>query len=300
MRLLVTGANGFIGSHVAALAQARGHSLLVWGGSRKRSDLSDDHHLSLDLDSPIASRRLQGVEGVIHLAGRYPQVGTIAISPLQLFQDNALLTAKLLETCVQAGVSRLILASTSHVYGFRESGTVSESSRLNGSSHYAASKIAAEAALKGWISTGRIRGASLRLFNIYGPGQPKANIFSTIAWQAQNRDAIEIEDDNPVRDFTYVRDIAEAFLLAVESDQDLPIALNIGSGVGRSVGELAEHIMRAAEFKGQLIVRNSSRPARNVNVADTQVAKSTLQWQPKYSLQHGIEETLASLPLIGT
>ena len=299
MRILVTGANGFIGRHTVAEAAAAGHDVLPLGAPREHGSSGSTEQQSritpCHVDMQDTVRRLHGVDAVIHLAGNSPRFGLVPPTPLQLFRSNAELTAVLLEACAQAGVPRFVLASTSAVYAGSPGGPLKESQPLDGRTPYAASKIAAEAMVRAYTAQGALRGISLRLFNVYGPGQCAQNVCATIALQALGKGPVRVHDDRPVRDFIYVADVARALVAAATRDEVPDEAVNIGSGQGTSIRALAGCILRAAGRADSPIAGNRSASASDAVVADIGLATRMLEWRPTTSLVHGIDATLNAL-----
>lgn len=279
MRILVTGADGFIGRHTVAAARSALHEVLTW----KRSDAP--------LHAPETLVLLQSVDAVVHLAGRYPLRDQEQPGQLDLFHANASLTAELLEACSKAAVPRIVLASTATVYVPAECTTLDESRPTSAHSAYAASKLCAEALLHAHASTAG--NVSLRLFNVYGPGQSAHNVFETIAAQAIIGNTVRVLDDRPVRDFVHVRDVARAFVHAATRTTRLPDVLNIGSGQGTSIRSLATHILRAAGREGRIESVHSENSTSDIVVADIGLARRTLGWEPEIQLEQGVSDTLA-------
>lgn len=160
------------------------------------------------------SAQLAGHDALIHLAGRYPLWGRHS-DALDFVESNTITTAVTLEACRRAGVNRYVYASTAQVYGRPERIPVREADRIGGTTVYAASKSGAESLVQAYSSSFGLLGLNLRLFNVYGPGQPAANIVATIIEQALRPGVVTINSGDPERDFVYVGDVASAILAAV-------------------------------------------------------------------------------------
>lgn len=277
MRILITGASGFIGQHTAAAARAAGHEVVTWS----RADG--------DFDSPAACTALAGTDAVIHLAGRYPLRGIWAPTLHELFEVNAALTARLLDACARSGIGRVVLASTAQVYYPSRVTTPTESDPAPGRSAYGASKLCAEALVRAH------GGTSLRLFNVFGPGQGPHNVLATIASQALTGGTVRILDDRPVRDFIHVADAARAFLRAATHPGPLPDAINVGSGEGTSIRALAQLILRVAGRSDQVEAVNRADAIVDTFVADISLARSALGWQPELTLEDGVIDVVSSM-----
>lgn len=289
MKIVVTGASGFIGGPLVELCRQAGHEVAAFD----RSHLADAGGAATSAREETL-RQLRGAEAIIHLAGLYPRFDRSAPSPHQLFLANTWLCAHLLDAAAQADVPRFIQTSTANVYGAATPAPQRERPDPGGTSPYAVSKIAAETLLRQRRHTTGLRATSLRLFNIYGPGQPDSGVVATICRQAAAHRDIEIHDDAPVCDFVFVRDAAAALLAAATASRDLPDTINIGTGRGTAIGELCRLAMRQAGYDGVLRVRHPSTAGRaSVSIADTALAARSLDWQPATRLERGIAATLA-------
>lgn len=308
MRLLITGAGGFIGKHVLACAQAAGHEVFYWGRRALPPRQLPEGVRRLEFSLPevdpagkvaASPEGLSGIDCVIHLAGLYPGSGPGGREPLALFEANTRLTAQLLDACARAEVGRFLLASTASVYGRQKgqeeglSDRLPEHRPLNARSPYPASKIAAEALVRCYAADGSLNASSLRLFNVYGPGQPEANVVSVLCRQVVGSGPVRLIDDRPVRDFIYAEDAARALLAAAECKHPLPDAINIGSGQGVSIGDLGRLAMElAGRSDGILADNESSLDSITGFVAGTELAEKVLGWRPRVPLREGLEQTL--------
>lgn len=276
MRILISGADGFIGRAVMACARAKGHEVLAW------DDIPADHG------------RLRSVQAVIHLAGRYPVVGRTTPSARELVEANTALTAAVLDACQRAQAApRIVFASTAAVYGPQPDAPLAEHAPPRPAGAYGASKLGAEALLQ--AASGPH--VSLRLFNVYGPDQPRGNVFDTIAAQFDESGPVRVLDLRPVRDFIHVDDVARAFVAAATHPAPLPPVINIGSGQGTPVAALARCILDAAgqsrPVESTLALEGQSRDRA---VADVSLAGSALGWTPSIDLAQGVADTLARDP----
>lgn len=296
MKLAITGARGFIAGHVVAAAAAEGHELLVWDGRGCGAASGSHARIDLPYDSPLAPGLLGGADAVIHLAGRYPRFGEPELPAMELQRVNAGLTATVLGACLAAGVPRVVLASTASVYVRSSLVPLAESAAVDARGAYAASKLEAESLLQAASVAGDVHGISLRLFNVYGPGQPACAIVPTIALPALAGEPVCVHDDRPVRDFVYAADAARALVAAATRPGVSPGIINIGSGRGTSVRQLGRCIMAAAGRSDDVQARSGHAAAsRDAVVADIALARRELQWEPLIGLAEGIAATLAAL-----
>lgn len=188
-----------------------------------------------------------------------------------------------------AGVGRIVLASSAHVYGRPESLPVDEDHRTAPLSDYARAKLAAEAAA---LERGRETGVSvriLRLFNVYGPGQSEAAVVAGIVGQAVRGETIRVNDPTVCRDFVYVGDVAEALLAA--GGPEVPTGVyNIGSGRPTAIGTLVETVSRLTGGDPEPF----AAPSTDLIVADVSRAARVLGWSPRTTLEDGLAATLAA------
>jgi UDP-glucose 4-epimerase len=270
MRFLITGAGGFIGRAVVSQARAEGHQIVEW------------ENLAADPGC------LRDAHAVIHLAGRYPVASRPPPTAHELVETNTALTATVLDACAAAGVRpRIVLAGTATVYGPQDA-PLTEATPTQAASVYAASKLGAEALLQAAPGAH----TCLRLFNVYGPGQPRGNVFDTIASQLVTGGPIHVHNLRPVRDFVHVDDVARAFVAAAAHPATLPPVINIGTACATSINALACCILQAAGLHRTLTTAQEPDAAPERIVADNTLAASTLHWRPRIDLTQGVSDTL--------
>ncbi len=306
--VLVTGAGGFIGSHLVERLVADGHSVRVLVRYNGRDDrghldtLPADVQAAIevergDLKDPVAVRRaVAGREWVFHLGA------SIAIpysyqNPYDVVQTNVLGTAHVLDACRDAGVERVVLTSTSEVYGTAQRVPIDETHPLQGQSPYAATKIAADALGESYYRAFGLPVTILRPFNTFGPRQSARAIIPTIISQALARPVVRLGRLDPRRDLTFVKDTASGFVAIAGCDAALGRAVNIGRGEDISIGDLVELIGRrlGRELKVEAEDQRLRPAASEVErlLAGTALAQSLWGWKPSYSLEQGLDETIA-------
>jgi NAD dependent epimerase/dehydratase len=308
-KVLVTGAGGFIGSHLVERLVTDGHrvrALVRYNGRDDRGHLEGlpaDVQAGIevergDLKDPVAVRRaVEGREWVFHL-GALIAIPYSYQNPYDVIQTNVLGTAHVLDACrLEPGLERLVLTSTSEVYGTAQRVPIDESHPLQGQSPYAATKIAADALGESYHRAFGLPVTILRPFNTFGPRQSARAIIPTIISQALTRPVVKLGRLDPRRDLTYVKDTVSGFVAIAGCDAALGRAVNIGRGDDISIGDLVETIARRlgrpirVESEEQRIRPSASEVERLL--AGTGLARELWGWQPRYSLEKGLDETIA-------
>ena len=235
------------------------------------------------------------VDVAIHLAGP-PSVAGSFQAALEYGRVHSIGTLAMLEACRAGPVPRFVYVSSAEVYGRPESNPVSEDHPLRPRSPYAASKAAAEHFVGAYGRAFGTQTVVLRPFSVYGPGLPLRSVMGTILGQVLSDDEVVLADLRPVRDYCFLDDIVEGILLAACVPSPGFDTFNLGSGVGTSVGDLAELALRLGGRR--LPIRSDPsrrRPAAadiDHLVADRTRAQAMLGWSPAVSLEDGLARTL--------
>jgi dTDP-glucose 4,6-dehydratase len=307
--VLVTGAGGFIGSHLTERLVRDGHSvraLVRYNGRDDRGWLDElpeairrelEVHRG-DLKDPEAVRTaVEGRSWVFHL-GALIAIPYSYQNPHDVVQTNVVGTSHVLDACRKSSVlERVVLTSTSEVYGTAQYVPIDERHPLRGQSPYAATKIGADALGESYNRSFGLPVAILRPFNTFGPRQSARAIIPTIISQALSRPVVKLGRLDPRRDLTYVKDTVEGFVSIAGCDAAIGRAINIGRGEDVSIGDLVERIGRLLGCT--LEVQTEADRLRPQNseverlVAGTALARDLWGWAPKYSLDQGLEETVA-------
>jgi UDP-glucose 4-epimerase len=297
---LVTGGAGFIGSHLTRALVSRGDRVVVLDdlstGSRENLGDADVRLIVGDVqDRETVAAAMRGVELVFHHAALISVVESMQ-DPPTCYQTNLTGSVNVLWAAHQAGVRRVVLASSAAVYGEAE-GPVGEADPLNPISPYAASKVAMEAAGQLFAGAYGLPTVSLRYFNVYGPRQradsPYAAVIPIFIEQMLAGEPVTIHGDGQQsRDFVFVEDVVRANLLAA----DLPAAqagvFNVAGGSSVSVEQLAQTlrglIPGAPEPK-----RGPSRPGDiRFSAADLRRSSQALGYRPTAGLERGLQQTV--------
>lgn len=304
MRLLVTGAAGFIGSHVTRALLADGHELVGL------DDLSTGHRHNLpdgapgwrfvlgDIRDPATcAAATQGVDAVVHLAGRNSVPRSIA-DPRSALEVNVLGGFNLLEAARAAEVSRFIYASSSSVYGDDPSLPKVESQLRRPLSPYAASKASFEHLAYAWRASWGLSTVGLRFFNVFGPRQSPAGAYAAVvprfieAALSHQRPLIH-GDGSFTRDFTFVDNVVHAVRLALDAPDAGGSILNVACGGRVSVLDLWRAIAREAGFDAEPRFGPPRPGDMPHSQADIREAQRQLGFEPVVPFEEGIRRTVA-------
>lgn len=306
-RVAVTGADGFIGSHlveslVAAGAEVTAFCLYNSNGSRGWLDTVDEgvqseFRASLgDIrDARFVRESLGGHDVVFHLAA------LIAIpysyqAPQSFVDTNITGTVNILETARGGDVGRIVQTSTSEVYGTPDTLPITEKHPLNGQSPYSATKIAADKMCEAYYRSFQVPVVTLRPFNTYGPRQSARAVIPTILSQMLSGFAeIRLGSLAPRRDLTFVTDVVDGFLRAGSVRDVEGMTIQLGTGRTESIGDIFEMARRVTGSTAEPITDEQRlRPDRSevqVLQSDPSVAHDVLGWKAEVSLESGLERT---------
>lgn len=305
--VLVTGAGGFIGSHLTEVLVERGARVTAFVRYTSRGDhgllrlLDPDVRGAIeviagDLRDPEAVRRsVKGREVVFHL-GALIAIPYSYVHPTEVAQVNVQGTINVLNAARDAGVERLVHTSTSEVYGTARTVPIPEEHPLTGQSPYSASKIGADALAESYFRAFDLPVATIRPFNTYGPRQSGRAVIPTIIGQALHRDRISLGALSPTRDFNYVRDTASGFLAVASCDDALGRVLNVGTGKEISIGEIAERILKRVGRDLPIeTTEDRLRPRKSEVfrlICDASKARELTGWEPQVSLDEGLDHVI--------
>lgn len=306
MHILVTGAGGFIGSHLTERLVREGHKVRAfvhynarntWGWLEE-SEVKDDIEVFAgdirDYDSVRAS--LRGIEVVFHLAALIG-IPYSYITPVAYIRTNIEGTYNICQAAREEGLRRVVHTSTSEVYGTARYVPIDENHPLQAQSPYAASKIGADQLALSFYRSFDLPVTIIRPFNTYGPRQSARAVIPTIITQLlSGREEIRLGNLAPTRDFNYIEDTVSGFIAAGLSPHTVGEVVNIGSGREISIGELVELIGQLIGIKVKIRVdAERYRPeASEVErlCCDNRKANRLAGWRPEYSLREGLAITI--------
>lgn len=312
MKILVTGADGFIGSHVVETLVKSGHDVRAfvlynsfnswgWLDESEKSIRESINVFAGDIRDPHGvDKAVENQEVVLNLAA------LIAIpysyhSPDTYIDTNIKGTLNVLQAARRHNVKRVVQTSTSEVYGTAQYIPIDEIHPLHPQSPYAASKVGADQLALSFHTSFDVPVGILRPFNTYGPRQSARAVIPTIISQLANNSKVKLGSLSPTRDFTYVQDTANGFLAAAQSDAIVGQTINLGSGFEISIKDTAETIAKLMNVKLELVDDEQRVRPENSEVerlhASIEKAKTVLGWQPQLrglagfetGLQHTIE-----------
>lgn len=308
-KILVTGADGFIGSHLTECLVQEGYDVRAfvnynsfnswgWLDHSPQEIVSQVEIFSGDIRDPHGVKKaMENCDVVMHLAA------LIAIpysyhSPDTYVDTNIKGTLNIMQAARELGVEKVIHTSTSEVYGTAKFVPITEDHPLQGQSPYSASKIGADQMALSFYNSFGLPVSIIRPFNTYGPRQSARAVIPTIITQiAAGQKTIKLGSLHPTRDFNYVKDTVRGFISMAQSDRSVGEVINIGSNYEVSIGQTAEFI---AELMGQDIEivteDNRLRPEKSEVErlwADNSKAKELLGWEPDYSGTEGFKRGLA-------
>jgi NAD dependent epimerase/dehydratase len=306
-RCLVTGAGGFIGSHLVEELAGEGSSVRALvhyngrGHSGWLSELPQEHaaHVEIvqgDVRDPDQVRRLvEGCDTVFHLAALVG-IPYSYISPRQNLETNAIGTLNVMEAARAASVARVVHTSTSEVYGSAQYVPIDETHPLVGQSPYSASKIAADQIATSYALSYQVPVVIVRPFNTFGPRQSMRAVIPTIICQALWGDAIHLGTLDTTRDFTFVKDTARGFVAAARASDVEGQAFNLGHGKEITIGRLAD-LIRGIVGRDVPVEAERARlrpPGSEVDrlCSNAAMARESLRWTPAHSLADGLRLTI--------
>jgi len=304
-KVLVTGAGGFIGSHlVERLTELGAHvRAMVRYNSTGSAGWLDQSPVRQDIDVVFSNvedrdgvrKAMRGIDAAFHLAALIG-IPYSYDAPDSYVRTNIGGTLNVLQAARDEQVGRVVHTSTSEVYGSAASVPMSEEHPLRGQSPYSATKIGADKLAEAFHLSFGLPVVTVRPFNTYGPRQSERAVIPAIVVQVAVSQRLRLGSLRPTRDFTYVTDTVEGFVRAAENDQSIGCVVNLGTGTEVSIGDLAHKIM--AKLGRTVTVETEQervRPAASEVerlCSDNSRARALLDWQPRVSLDEGLGRTI--------
>ncbi len=303
-RALVTGAGGFIGSHLTERLLAEGVQVRAMVHYNSRNSTGNLEFLQQkfsegveiiagDVQDPFFVRSaVKGMDTVFHLAALIG-IPYSYIAPAHYAHVNVLGTLHVLQACLEENVQRVVHTSTSETYGSARYTPMDEAHPLQGQSPYSASKIGADKIAESYQLAFDLPVVTVRPFNTFGPRQSARAIIPTVVSQAlTGQGEIKLGSLDPVRDLTYVVDTARGFIAAARCERAVGRVVNLGSGEGISVGELASRILHLCGSEARVVCDSARvRPSKSEVVelvCNNGLARELLGWEPTVSLDEGL------------
>lgn len=302
-RVLVTGGDGFIGSHLVDLLLAEGAAVraLVHYNPTGRVGWLEDRIADVEImagdvrDGERVARAVDGVDVVFHLAALVG-IPYSYEAPESYVQTNVLGTYNVLTGARAAGVERVVHTSTSEVYGSARSVPIAETHPLQPQSPYSASKIGADMLALSYHHSFRLPVAVVRPFNTYGPRQSARAVIPTVLGQlCAGAPEIRLGATHPTRDFNFVTDTVRGFLAVAASDRAVGEVVNIGSGREISIGALVDLLVQITDRQVKVTVEDRRLRPEGSEVerllCDNRRAREWTGWEPEVPLEEGLRRT---------
>jgi dTDP-glucose 4,6-dehydratase len=306
-KVLVTGAGGFIGSHLVEKLVENGAQVRAFVRYNSRADVgflklaSPETRSKIEIiggdlrDDDAVKQAVKGCQIVLHL-GALISIPYSYHHPVEVAQTNLMGTLNVLMACREYGIERLVHTSTSEVYGTARQTPISEAHPLQGQSPYSASKIGADKLAESFYCAFNLPVVTIRPFNTYGPRQSARAVIPTVITQALTKSVIKLGNVNTTRDFTFVHDTVNGFLLGALTPGVEGQTLNLGTGSEIRIGDLVEKIVAKVNRPVEIQVDEERlRPeASEVYrlISDNSQARQALGWKPETNLDSGLEQTI--------
>jgi len=306
-KVLVTGAAGFIGSHLTEELIKKEAQVRVFvryksdGGIGNLEEFPEEILEKIEIirgdlkNSDSVNRAVEGTEVIFHL-GAMISIPYSYVDPRDFVETNVIGTLNVLKAAQKNKVKKIIITSTSETYGTAIYSPIDEQHHMQAQSPYSATKISADKLSESFFRTYNLPIIIIRPFNTYGPRQSRRAVIPTIIYQALNSDVINLGSLSPKRDFTFVKDIVEGFIKTAESENIIGETINICSDETASVKEIVKKVEKIMGEKLTILRdENKVRPETSevfLLIGNNEKAKKLLGWEPKTSLEDGLKETI--------
>ncbi len=300
-RIIVTGADGFVGSHLCEFLVSQGADVtaLIRRNSAGTFKNIDSFKKKINIkwgdarDFSIVSETCKNQDIIFHLAAQ-SHVGYSIHNPYETVLDNTISLMNILEATRKYDISRLIHAGSSEIFGNPSKVPINEKSELNPRSPYAAAKAGADHLLKAYYYSYNLPIVNSRFFNIFGPRQGLDQVIPKFILQALNNKNLTVYGKgNQTRDYTFVKDAVHAYSLLAIKPKIEGMTINFGTGKEIKIKELAKLILKLTKSKSKLIFDNKLREGETPRLlCDPSQAYKLLKWKPTKTLEKGITETI--------
>ena len=308
MKCLVTGAAGFIGSHLCEELVSRGHKVTAFVHYNSRNDIGNLRYLPEktlsrisvvkgDVQDPFSvESAVRGQECVYHLAALIG-IPYSYVAPGSYISTNVQGTLNVLEAVRKHKIKKMVHTSTSETYGSAQYTPMDEKHPLQGQSPYSASKIGADQIAESYFRSFSTPVATIRPFNTYGPRQSARAVIPTIISQLlMGITDVKLGSAETVRDFNYVMDTVEGFIRVAESEKTAGKVLNVGSGKGQTIAETFGRIAKLIGCEARIVVQKERvRPSKSEVVrllSDCSLAKKMIGYKPTWTFDQGLAATI--------
>jgi NAD dependent epimerase/dehydratase len=308
-RVLVTGADGFIGSHLVERLLMRGSKVRAfvfynasnswgWLDTLPKDILAQIDIFSGDIRDPNGVRQaMQGCDIVFHLAALIG-IPFSYHSPDSYVDTNIKGTLNVLQAARQLGTERVLVTSTSEVYGTAQYAPIDEKHPFQGQSPYSATKIGADRLAESFYRSFDTPVVIVRPFNTYGPRQSARAVIPTVITQLMSgQKELKLGSITPTRDFNYVIDMAEGFVALAKADSAVGKEINIATGKEYSIGDVAHILISELNQDARIVMDEQRLRPENSEVfrlkGDNTLITTLTPWRPRYELNDGLHETVA-------
>ena len=305
--VLVTGAGGFIGSHLVEQLVAEGAHVRAFVRYNSRGDvgllrlLPQEIYSKLEIimgdlrDIEAVRKAVREVDTIFHL-GALIAIPYSYLHPREVIDTNIMGTVNILMAARDFGIRRMVHTSTSEVYGTAQYVPIDENHPFQGQSPYSASKIGADKIAESFYRSFDLPVVTVRPFNTYGPRQSARAVIPTIITQALTKDEVRLGNLAPSRDFTFVSDTASGFLKAAVAEAAVGQEINLGVGASITIGELADKIFALLHKTPKIVgetqrLRPEKSEVLRLHSANRKAAE-LIGWQPQVSLGDGLQHTI--------
>ena len=306
-RVLITGAGGFIGSHLVDELLKKGADVTAfvhynarndWGMLEGRySDTTENLSVIAGdvTDALFVRKAVAEKDYIFHLAALIG-IPYSYVAPESYINTNIKGTLNVMQACLDHDVTRVVHTSTSETYGTALYTPIDEKHPLQGQSPYSASKIGADKIAESFYCSFELPVTTIRPFNTFGPRQSTRAVIPTIITQALTANTVKLGSLTPIRDLTYVADTVNGFIKLAESEKTVGKTVNTGSGRGVTIGELADIIIRQVNPEAKIACEEMRiRPGKSEVMellCDNRCASELAGWKPGYTLEKGLALTI--------